>query len=281
MTIKKLQTIIESTKFENITKFNRVLLISTVFLMVFIISIPVESFATLYESQQAVDSTNTISGVKGSLTVKSPYVSTTGFFNDHRDYIVYLNLPTSSTMGAGWTAYKDGGGSVAKYDLVYYYHPNYGVVHNLYSTLTTGTTFTAYAYQLTSSTSNCWRGSTYSNAADVCFPSGSYPANIAGNLARAKTEFSSGTNDMPGYFNELKTGRWISGSIQYNKYFSEDVAGYKCYSKDTSTTNSYVLDQLANLSGSGSNIDRVGSGPRTYTVDDCSGDNQGWTAYGE
>lgn len=90
---------------------------------------------------------------------------------------------------------------------------------------------------------------------------------------------------MPGLFDRLKTGVWSGGVVQFNYYFSQDqktgAAGYKCLSTDTPTTDSFVLDLLARYSTEDGLVDKVGTGPREYTADDCSADEGSWDIYGE
>ncbi len=252
------------------------------------------AFATLYESQQAIKTFHqtenyAIAGVSGTLTITSPLISSVGLSADHRDYVVYVNFYTSSSaMGAGWMAFKTtSGGSVEKWDLVYYRTPTFGTAHNLVNTIpATTSTINAYVEQKTNSASDCWKAGSYLQFFELCLPSNSHPAGNAGSIARALKDYTT-SNTMPEKFDYLKWGRWNSaGTLVEYTYFSNDdyLNEYKCYSRDKSNTTSYVLDQvLSRMSPADpTKIDQVGSGPGTYTVDDCvdTSDNQAWTLIG-
>lgn len=255
------------------------LIFSTIIAAVIISSIPVTAHASDYSAQQGVTMASgyNLAGVSGSLTVKdSPFISASGVITGHRDYMVYMNLPSGDSVGAGYFAYKDATG-VHIYDLTYDYFGSSNVGHNLYRTMTVGQSFTATVQQ-DSSTSNSWTASTYfGDFNDVAYGSidtrGANAGSTARNLAYA---YSSGVDDMPGYFDVLKTAEWVSGSLSFDKYFSQN-AQYKC-----NALHGYALAYLASYSGT-PKIDNVGTGPRDYTVSGCSiaNSNSAWDAFGE
>lgn len=209
-------------------------------------------------------------GVQGDLTVYSPFISTAGFSN-HRDYMVYVNFYSSgSSIGAGWFAIKSGS-TVQMWNLIYRVAPSIGTNHDLYTTISSGTTFTASVKQQTSSSSDCWLATTISNSGSYCFPVNSHPAGSVGNAARA-TIAASGSDNLPGWFDKLKVGQRVSGAVQFTDYFSSsNNPYYKCNS-----TNGFILKNVSSYTGSSNKYDTVATGPglvSPYDVDTCSIDD--------
>lgn len=255
----------------------KVAIISGLIAVVIISNMPMVVNATTFSAYQGlVISGYTLAGTKGTVKViDQPYISATGLIYSHRDYMVYMNLPSGDSVGAGYIAYKDSGGTIHMYDMTYRYFGGVNVAHDLYNTISVGTSFNAQVTQ-DSSTSNCWTASTYSSAIDTCFGVGDTHGAAAGNTARNLHFAASGsTDDMPGFFDLLKVAHYSGGSLTFDKYFSQ-ATYYKC-----SSQNGYVLTYLATYSGGGSKIDSVGTGPRDYSVDNCSIDDPVQDAYGE
>ncbi|UVS70295.1 hypothetical protein NWT39_05790 [Nitrososphaera viennensis] len=239
--------------------------------------IPLNAYASDWSAHQGITKTYAMAGTLGQLTVvASPFIDPASFDN-HRDYMVYMNLFSTQSVGAGWFALKSGG-VVSIYTLQYWYDTS-GVNHNLVSTIPVGSTFTAKVEQQTNSASNCWLMSTYGGTNFTrCFPNTTTPVNNAGETARTKPphSFSSGTNDMPGLFDFLQVGKWSGGFVVYGDYFSGGTTNnYKCYAG-----HGYVLDNIASYTG-GTTDDKVGTGPRIYTTNDCMVQNPGYEAWGE
>ena len=191
------------------------------------------------------------------------------------EFIVYVNLANTQSIGSGYLAYNNGG-SVDMWSLVYYYRPTVGVSHSLGTMVAIYDTWTSKVQQSGSSTSKNWLGTTKGYSETVAFVSTTTPAGIAGNTARTFTSYTANTNDMPAKVDLLKTGRWVSGSINFDEYFSgTNTNEYKCF-----TGHGYKLDYLASYTGT-DQWDKTGHGPRIYTTDNCISDSQGWDTYGE
>ncbi|AIC15950.1 exported protein of unknown function [Nitrososphaera viennensis EN76] len=236
-----------------------------------ILLVPSLANATNYDTYQSMKSNFDQAGVQGSLTVYTPSISGSASPWNHRDYMVYVNFySTDSSMGAGWYA-QIGSSSVEKYNLVYRVTPTIGVNHDLWTQLSAGTTFTAKVEQQTSSTSYCWKATTISNSNSYCFPTGSHPAGSVGNAARS-THPQDSSNNLPGWFDSLKVGKWVSGSMQFNDYFSSSSNPYyKCYS-----SNGFILNYVYSYTGSSSKIDTVATSPglsSPYNTDSCTVDD--------
>jgi hypothetical protein len=235
--------------------------------------------ASDYSATQAVTKDYSIAGVLGSDTViDKPYISSTSL-SDHRDYMVYVNLYSGQSMGAGHYAYKDSSGTVYVYTLEYWYDAS-GAAHNLVNTIPTSSSYTVKVEQQTSSSSNCWRATTYGGEAITkCFSATTYPAAESGAVARtlAPHSYSSGTEDLPGLFDYLQAGKWQSGSVVYGDYFSSShTTWYKCWAG-----NGYVMKYLGSYTG-GSTEDKIGTGPRDYSSpSDCTYQDPAWDANGE
>ncbi len=248
--------------------------------MALILILPNVANATNYDTYQSVKSNFNQAGVSGSLTVYTPNISGSASPWNHRDYMAYVNFyNTDSSMGAGWYA-QIVDSSVKKFNLVYRVTPSIGVNHDLWTQLSAGTTFTAKVEQQTSSTSNCWKATTIYNSVSYCFPTGSYPAGSVGNVGRS-THFQDSSNNLPGWFDLLKVGKWVSGSVQFNDYFSSSSNPYyKCNS-----SNGFTLYHAYSYTGSSNKFDTVATGPglgSPYNTDTCSIDDpvQAPIAYG-
>lgn len=206
--------------------------------------------------------------------ITSPYISTQGFAG-HRDYMVYVylvNKDKKGTIGAGWLAYKDSSNIIRKLSLVYVGDSRYpAAVHNLTVDVSSQTWIDATVRQ-NAVNSNCWTASTYGQTYNWCFDPKLTNGTAAGSNARSKELYSVGVSDMPGLFDQLKFYDW---NIRDWRYFSESN-NYKC-----SSTGGYVLDWLAKYSNAPGNaqIDKVGIGPRTYTTDECTNDQDIWIPY--
>lgn len=264
----------------NIKNKNTVLIIMTSIIM---LSVSItHAYASEWLAQQGLtkNSPDAIAGATGQLkAINTPYISVNSFAG-HRDYVVYANLSGFNSIGAGWYAEKNSGtGQVVMYNLNYWYDGT-TTSHNAFRSLPANTTFTAYVQQ-DSSGSNCWTATTYfGDYTQKCFSSGGTSGANAGSTAReggsTKRDYSAGSDDMPGFFDQLKTYSWSGGSL-VSKYFSDNVNQYKCASQ-----HGFDLDRLTSYTG-GSQYDKVGTGPRTYTTDDCSGgsDNSAYELFGE
>ncbi len=240
----------------------------------------VTAHAVSYDSSNAVSiGYPGVGGVTGKISITSPYISAQGFTDGHRDYMVYVYLVNSNTgkvgtIGAGWLAYKDSSNIIRKLSLVYVGDSRYpAAVHNLTVDVSSRTSINATVRQ-NAVNSNCWSASTYGQTYNWCFDSSLTNGTAAGSNARSKELYRGGVSDMPGLFDQLKFYDW---NIRGWKFFSESN-NYKC-----SSTGGYVLDWLAKYSNASGNaqIDKVGTGPRTYTTDDCSNDQDTWRPYGE
>lgn len=244
---------------------------------------PYESYAGILPNGRSV------AGARGTLTVVTPYVSPTGF-NNHRDFMVYV-LKTDAyngnrAIGSGW--YADGSGSTGNYDLVYWYEPGTsGPFHNIWSSLSSGTQFTAIVKQ-NSQGGNCWTGTTYSNSASNCFTLSFGAGGAAGYIGRGFANYQAGVNDMPSQGDQLHYYYWSGGVNTYDStsYFSYNTNEVKCWSnKANGASNSYVVNEAAKESSDpfGLPVDKIGTGPRLFTTDNCSSGNlsPSWEAAGE
>lgn len=259
--------------------------------LLIVIVAPILAMASPYESYTGILPNNrAVSGARGSLMVVTPYVSPTGFGN-HKDFMVYV-LKTDAfngnrAIGAGW--YADGSGSTGNYNLVYWYEPGTpGPSHTLWTSVSSGAQFTAQVKQ-NSQGSNCWTGTTYNgNSASNCFTLSFGAGGVASYIGRGFTEYQAGVNDMPSLADQLHYYYWNNGVNTYDStsYFSYNTNLSKCWSnKAAYGTNSYVVDQLAKESSdpNGQPIDKIGTGPRLYTSDNCPSGNiaRAWEVAGE
>lgn len=240
------------------------------------------AYASEWLAQQGLtkNSPDTIAGVTGQLkNINKPYISVNSFAG-HRDYVIYANLNNFKSVGSGWYAYKNTGtGQVEMWNLNYWYDGT-TASHDLFRTIPGNTTFTVFVQQ-DSSGSNCWTLATYqADLTSKCFSGGGTTGANAGSTARegggTNRDYSAGVDDMPGLFDQMKTYSWSGGSL-VAKYFSDNVNQYKCASQ-----HSFDLDRLATYQGP-NQYDKVGTGPRTYTADDCTGgvDNSAYELFGE
>lgn len=226
--------------------------------------------ADAYLIHWATDADTTqIAGAKGTLTVDDPNISTNGISSDFRDYMVHVNLPTSSTIGSGWYAYKSSG-DIKTWDQTYYYDDDQGwQVRNQFTEITSvPKVITVYIKQQTNADSDCWRADTWSGATTRCFSDGSDEGTWAGIAAYAKKAYSSNSNGMKGLFDNLQKGRWSESSVIFDKDFSEDSSFTHC-----DTVDSYVIDLL-------NGVDKMGTGPEGYTTDDCGESALSGSPYG-
>lgn len=241
------------------------------------------AFANQYEAQEGVATGNGFGiGVSGELTVESTDVSPSGFSN-HRDFMVYINdASVSSSVGAGWYTQANG----VEYDLVYAYPIGGFPSHNLYTQLTAGTTFPAQVTEKNNDpTSKCWDAVTdTSGSVEYCFTSSTQSgASNVGMVGRTFSAYSSGTNDLYGLFDSLEDEYHTSGGTNGWEDFSTAAnTNYKCWSSSSGlTSNGYVFDGLANYGTYSAKVDKVGTGPRTYTGDTCSNVTPAYDPYGE
>lgn len=242
-----------------------------------ILAAPLAAMATLYLSYEGVTKTIAVRGVGGTIKIPVlPYIGTGS--NNHRDYMLYVNLKNFQAMGAGAYAYKSG--SIVVISAAGYYYDANGAIHTIHNyPIPVNTGFTAIVKQ-TAQTSNCWKWNTYGgNTHTRCFAQSTYPINNIGVTAQTVSPYAyqANVNDMPGLFDSLVAGYWSGGYLVLDDYFSSSSTnGYKCHS-----LNGYVMDYLASYTGSSSKTDKVGVGPRYYTVDDCTNNNTGWAMFGE
>ncbi|GBC72721.1 hypothetical protein HRbin04_00112 [archaeon HR04] len=238
----------------------------------------VTAHAVSYDSSNGVSTGYPgVGGAKGRIMITSPYISAQGFTAGHRDYMVYVylvNREKVGTIGAGWLAYKDSSNIIRKLSLVYVGDSRYpAAVHNLTVDVSSQTWIDATVRQ-NEVNSNCWSASTYGQTYNWCFDPILTNGIAAGSNARSKELYSRGVSDMPGLFDQLKFYDWNRSGW---RYFSESN-NYKCLS-----IGGYVLDWLAKYSNAPGNaqIDKVGTGPRTYTTDDCTDnlDTDAWRPY--
>ncbi len=224
-----------------------------------------EVLAYYYESYNAIGAN--VGGVKGTISITSPYIDKQGFGASsnygNKDYIVYVlvtNDRNDGTIGAGWIAYKDANNIIRKHSLVYIYDQRYPVP--LYDIRTDVSSATSIATEVRqNSNENCWTATTYGYSRNWCFESTYNKGYVAGSVAQSPQEYIRNRSDMPGLFDQLQ---FYNKNVNEWRNFST-VLNNKCNSNGA-----YVLDYLVS-------INRVGTGPRTYTTDDCAADTTVWS----
>jgi hypothetical protein len=176
-------------------------------------------------------------------------------------YVLVTNNDRDGTIGAGWIAFKDSNSNVTrKYSLVYIFDQRYA--DPTYSIQTNVSSATAISIQVRqNSNGNCWAATSYAHSINWCFESGYNRAYVAGSVAQSPQEYIRDKSDMPGLFDQLQ-------------FYNNNANGWSDFSTITNnkcnSNGRYVLDYLVS-------INRVGTGPRTYTTDDCASDTTVWS----
>ena len=128
--------------------------------------------------------------------------------------------------------------------------------------------------------SRCWYAVTYQGSNTQCFSTSTISgASNIGTIARTFSSYSSGTNDLYGYMYNLQSKYKLTVSPYTVDWEPFTEAGtnpgiYKCWSTKSATGSGYVIDYLTNWN-------TIGTGPRTYTTDNCSDVSQVGDPYGE
>lgn len=247
-----------------------IIIASSVLLITALMARPIQGFASSdYGAYEGVVKSN-IHGVQGVITIlQTPKISTPA--GNYRDYMVYANLANQQTMGSGAYAYLSGS-TVAISAAEYWYTVASGsntIVNN--SPISTNTAFIAKV-EHTSSSGNCWKASTANgNNNTHCFSSTTTPVNNLGAMSQAMSgvSYSSGVNDLPSLYDDLRGGYWSGSAVNFgdplSPFSSSSTASAKC-----GDLSGYIKQNLASYTGSVDNIDKIGVGPGTYNTDNCS-----------
>ena len=241
-------------------------------------NLPIIANASTYTAYQGVAKTSTVRGAEGKITITStPALTSTA--NNHRDFMVFINLRNSQSYGSGAYAYKVG--SIVSVSSAQYIYDTSGISHVINNiAVPINTQFTSSVAQ-TTQTGNCYQAKSYGSSNPLhtkCFASATYPINNVGNTAQTvPTNSGSSSNTAPAIFDFLKAGGWNpQGIFVFGDYFSSSTTvEYKC-----ANLNGYHLDRQASYSGTGSQYDKVKTGPPS-TVDDCATSNTAYSPYGE
>ena len=227
------------------------------------------------ESYRGVKISHFLHGVSGFLNTKFNKMG------DAKDFMVYLNFDQEeTTIGAGHYTVMSGG-VVSNCDMIYYAIDG-GLANRDLRACNIGypTRYSANVIQ-DGNPSNCYIATTFGgNYEEFCLSV--YRATIAGAISHTHSDYSS-TNTLNHKFDRLKTWYWSNVQGAYlGKYFTDvETDESKCWSSE-GVGGSWVEDDLMHRApnGSASDVfDDIGSGPESFTVDDCDSDSFVWRPY--
>ncbi|GBC73499.1 hypothetical protein HRbin04_00902 [archaeon HR04] len=261
-----------------------------------VLTLPLAYAAT--DTYTAVNSNKYEYGSRGTITSYKPAI-TNNVSSDHRDYMVYTVSGKKHTIGAGMNWYKTNAGSIIGWLMVYVHDPSnssYQGVHYVYSGYTytqNSVTVSASTCKATSSTSTtcnpaasgyCLIGSVvdpntgYSLSKGHCYgtvDNTNFTTGIPGATSRAFSTYTPNQNTLTNLFDNLQF-LWYDGSNQGWASFNGDsragvwIVESKCLSNNNnSNPTGWVIDFLDGAR-------KFGTGPPTYTTDDCVIDAVNW-----
>jgi hypothetical protein len=255
------------------------------------------------DTYHAVNSNRLEYGSRATITSYQPSMNNT---TAHRDYMVYVVQPSSQhTIGAGIEWFYWTSNNIRGFLTVYIHDPSttswqgihYIYINKIYSDSVTISSTVCKASTSTSSTCNptatgsCWIGTVVNTndghgfSAGRCYGSKNninFNSGIPGATSRSVPASSYSTNPantLKNVFDNLQFLWYADSNNQGWDYFDVNksnvwISEAKCLSNSNSNPSQWNIDYLPTTR-------KFGTGPPTYTTDECTIDVGVWAAGGE